>query len=144
MDKTQHPRWLLIATYTAMGFCWGGKAGVSFIEMLVCAVACFAQGLIVTGLEKIKWPTYVARFFGVLTAGLMILFLGRYIEYPHGIMTLFVAMILPVAAGAMLVEGMYTSHTSEGKKKMFIATLCSLSLGLAIFLAIELLGVPNA
>ncbi|MEG1782396.1 MAG: threonine/serine exporter family protein [Oscillospiraceae bacterium] len=144
MDRTKYPQWFLVATYTLMGFCWGGKAGVSGVEMIVCAIACFIQGLIVTGFEKMKLPTYICRFCGVLFAGVVILYIGRYVEYPSGVMTLFVAMILPVAAGAMLVEGMYTSHTPQGKKKMLTATLCSLALGLAIFIALKIMEVPYA
>ena len=144
MDKTEHPDWIIILTYTLMGFCWGGKAGLNIVEMAVCGISCLLQGVVVVALEKTKLPVYVCRFFGVLAAGTAILAINLAVEYPHGFESLFVAMILPVAAGAMLVEGMYTSHTSAGKKKMIIAVLCSLALGLAIFLSMSFMGVEYA
>ena len=142
MDKTKHPDLLLIATYTFMGFCWAGKAGTTFTEMIVCAVACLAQGIVVVMLENKGPPTYIGRFFAVIAATLIIISAEKYFSLcPSGIFTLFIAMVLPVAAGAMLVEGMYIYPSSDGKHKIKTALMCSSVLGARVFICLKIMGV---
>ncbi len=125
-----------------MGFCRAGKAGITFTEKIVCAVTCLAQGIVVVMPENKGHPTYIGRFFAVIAATLIIISAKKYFSLcPDGIFTLFIAMVLPVATGAMPVEGMYIYPSSDGKHKIKTALMCSLVLGARVFICLKIMGV---
>lgn len=144
MDKTEHPSWILITAFTTMSFCWAGRVGLPLKEMLVCAVGCMLQGIIIVILENklTKRYTYICRFFGVLACSSFIILFDRHISHcSSGALNIIGYAVLPSAAGAMFVEGMATTNHRIGLGRMANAILCSLALALGITVSMILLGV---
>ncbi|MEG1895664.1 MAG: threonine/serine exporter family protein [Oscillospiraceae bacterium] len=113
-DVTVHSDLTIVFTYIIMGFAWAGKAGLSLREMLVAGFSCTFLGLVIIILERFKLPTYIARFQGALLGAVVILILNGKLHFTPNCTQLLLAMIMPVATGMMIVDGIYT--IIKGKK----------------------------
>ncbi|MBQ8604316.1 MAG: threonine/serine exporter family protein [Oscillospiraceae bacterium] len=146
MDKTRHPDWLLVLTYAVMAFSRAGRDFLSFNDMLICGFSGVVLGIVVVMAEKLKLPVYICRGMGAFFASLVIIEICFFTGWADSsVMTVIASMIPPVAAGAMLVEGLSTSHRQSGRKKIINAILISVFLALAVFLAVaftKFRGVP--
>lgn len=137
MDKTHHPDIVIILTYGIMAFCWAGKNMLSLADMSVCGASGLLLGAVTVAFEKTKLPTYICRGFGALSAALLIIEVHCFTGWVDSdAITVIASMIPPVAAGAMLVEGICTSASSSGRKKIVTAVLVSIFLAIAVFTAI--------
>ena len=142
MDKTKHPDWLIVLTYVIMSFCWAGKNLLSLNDMLVCAASGLFLGAVTVRVEKTNMPVYICRSAGALCAAVFIILVYKNTTLiSSGAMTVIGSMIPPVAAGAMLIEGLCTSGSTAGGKKMLNAILVSVFLAVAVFIAMKLTGV---
>ncbi len=145
MDKTKHPDRLIVMTYTLMALCWAGKNLLSLQDMAICAVSGVILGVITVMAEKTKLPTYICRAAGAMFAALFIIAVYHNTSFiSSDAMTVIGSMIPPVAAGAMLIEGLCTSGTAAGRKKILTSLLVSVFLAVAVFIAMKLTGVTNA
>ena len=134
----------VVFTYAFMSRCWAGKAGCGLWEMTADALAGAVRGVVMVNLDK-KMPTYISRFFAALLATIFIVTVGKFVRpYPIGIMNEINYMILPMAAGAMLVEGLYTCREQPGRKKFYTSIAVSLSLALGAFIGVIITGVRYA
>ncbi len=138
MDKTKYSNFIMVITYTFMAYCWAGKNLLPHGDMLITAFSGLILGVVTVYTEKLfSLPTYICRGIGAFFASLVIIeiyfFTGWAQNRP---MTIIASMIPPVAAGAMLVEGLCTSHTQPGRKKIINAVLVSLFLALGVYRAI--------
>ena len=144
MDKVNHPAWLVISAYALMGFSWAAKINKSFTEMLIAALACAFQGVVIIIIERILTSkyTYISRFFGSMCSSALIILIYRYIFQGHGSgLNLAGYVVLPSAAGAMLVEGLATTNHKVGFWRMITALLCSSCVAGGVFASMVLLGV---
>ena len=141
MDSTQHPKWLLVATYSVMGFAWAGKSGLTFPEMIIDAMACLILGVIVVFFEAKKIPTYLARFIGVIISCSFIALLSDVLTFFDPPFIVASTAVLPVAAGAMLVEGLCMLNTKAGKAKIKGALMCSAALGFGVYIVSITVGL---
>ena len=145
MDKTKHPDWLLILTYCIMSFCWAGKNLLAIPDMLICAFSGIIRGAVTIYVNKTPIPDFISRGIGAFFAALAIIAVVCGTAFATtDAMTIIGSMIPPLAAGAMLVEGLCTARHLSGKQKIRNAILISISLATGVFLAVtitNLLGV---
>ncbi|MEG2929179.1 MAG: threonine/serine exporter family protein [Oscillospiraceae bacterium] len=143
-DVTIHSDLTIVFTYIVMGIAWAGKAGLTFNEMLIAGFSCTFLGLVIITLERLKTPTYIARFFGALLAAFVIMTLNSKFHFTTQCASLMLAMVMPVATGMMVVDGLYTfikGKKKGGMQKMVTGILCSVALGTAVFIATGAMGV---
>ena len=141
--KVNHPDWLVISAYAFMGFSWAAKINKSFTEMLISAFACACQGIVIILIEKIITSkyTYISRFFGAMCSSALVILIYRYIFTGHGSgLNLAGYVVLPSAAGAMVVEGLATTNHKIGFHRLITALLCSSCVAGGVFASMVLLG----
>lgn len=139
MDKTKHPGWLILITYSAMAFCWAGKNLLTLNDMNICAFAGLVRGAVTMITKKINIPDYICRGIGIFAAVLLVI--EMYLStgwIDSDVMTLVGSLIPPLAAGSMFVEGLCTARNISGKEKIKNALLISVSLAAGVFLAVAI------
>ncbi len=138
MDKTKYSNVIIIFTYAAMAFCWAGKGLLPLRDMSICGLSGIILGVVTVFVEKsFKLPTYICRGIGAYAAALLIIEICCFTGWAHtDAMTIISSMIPPVAAGAMLIEGMCTASTKGGKTKIINAVLISVFLAVGVYCAV--------
>ncbi len=147
MDKTKHSDVIFIITYALMAFCWAGKNLLPVGDMVICGLSGVILGVVTVFCEKLfKLPTYICRGIGVFAAALLIIEIYFFTGWVQtDAITIIASMVPPVAAGAMLIEGMCTAKNKSGVNKIITAILVSIfiALGITAALAItRLRGLP--
>ena len=139
MDTTKHPDRLIVLTYCIMSFCWAGKNLLTLTDMTICAFSGIIRGVVAVSLKKTKIPDFICRGVAALMAALAIIeiyFATGWVD--SDAMTVIGSMIPPLAAGAMLVEGMCTARHLSGKQKIRNAILISISLAAGVYIAVAI------
>ena len=144
MDKTKYNNVSLLIIYFLFAFCWAAKNMLPACDMLICGVCGVALGTGVILCQKIKLPEYLCRGIGVFAAAMAVVAVDRFI-FPASTnaVTIIKSVYLPVASGAMVMDGVFMGITSTGKSKAFVGTMSSLCLTIAILLTIGFTGIDS-
>lgn len=138
-SSTNYTKLLIIFTYAFTGLCGAGLQKVSLLGMAFIFCACVVQGLVMTNNES--WHLYLRRLTGSLLPALTIILFYRFLPFVETPYQLMSAMIMPIASGTTLVEGLCHTGSSSGRKMILDAILVALCLEIGAFLAITLGGL---
>ncbi len=145
MDKTKYSDFTLLIIYFLFALCWAAKNLLPVSDMLICGVCGVVLGIGVILFQKIKLPEYLCRGIGVFAAAIAIVAVDRFI-FPASTnaVTVIKCVFLPVASGAMFMDGVFVGPTQIGKTKAFVGSMSSLCLTIAILATISLTGIDSA
>ncbi len=145
MDKTKYNDLTLLIIYFLFALCWAAKNMLPISDMLICGVCGVVLGIGVILCQKIKLPEYLCRGIGVFAAAMAVVAVDRFI-FPAqtNAVTVIKSVFLPVASGAMFMDGVFIGPTQTGKTKAFVGAMSSFCLTVAILLTIRLTGIDSA
>ena len=146
MDKTKYNEVALLIIYFLFALCWAAKNLLPAGDTLICGVCGIVLGIGVILCQKIKLPEYLCRGIGVFLAALAIIVTDRFIfPVATNAVTVIKSVFLPVASGAMFMDGVFIGPTPTGKYKAFVGAMSSFCLTVAILFAVRLTGIdPSA
>ena len=144
MDKTKYNDFTLLIVYFLFALCWAAKNLLPVSDMLICGVCGVVLGIGVILCQKIKLPEYLCRGIGVFMAAMAIVAVDKFI-FPAATnaVTVIKCVFLPVASGAMFMDGVFVGPTQIGKTKAFVGSMSSFCLTAAILLAVSLTGIDS-
>ena len=144
MDKTKYNDFILLIIYFFFAFCWAAKNLLPLNDIFICGVCGVVLGIGVILCQKIKLPEYLCRGIGVFAAAIAIVAADRFI-FPASTnaVTIIKCVYLPVASGAMFMDGVFVGPTQIGKTKAFVGAMSSFCLTVAILFAIGLTGIDS-
>lgn len=144
MDKTKYSDFKLLIIYFLFAFCWAAKNLLPLRDMVICGTCSVVLGIGVILCQKIKLPEYLCRGIGVFAAAMAIVAVDSFI-FPTSTnaITVIKNVFLPVASGAMFMDGLFAGLTQVGKTKAFVGAMSSLCLTIAILAAIRLTGIDS-
>lgn len=138
MSEKNYSKRFIVFTYMFMSFCWAGKNGCTVKEMVADAFAGAVRGIVMVLLDDMM-PTYFSRYLAAMAGGMFLILVGRFLyNFPSGPLVIN-NMILPMAAGAMLIDGVFRGSETSGRKKIATALVISACLARGILTA-ELFG----
>ena len=145
MDKTKYNDFTLLVIYFLFALCWAAKNLLPVSDMFICGVCGIVLGIGVILCQKIKLPEYLCRGIGVFAAAMAIVAVDRLI-FPASTnaITIIKNVFLPVASGAMFMDGLFVGPTPIGKTKAFVGSMSSLCLTIAILATISLTGIDSS
>lgn len=144
MDKTKYSDFTLLIIYFLFAFCWAAKNLLPVGDMLICGVCGIVLGIGVILCQKIKLPEYLCRGIGVFAAAMAIVAVDKFVfSASTNAVTVIKNVFLPVASGAMFMDGVFVGPTPIGKTKAFVGSMSSLCLTIAILLTISLTGIDS-
>ena len=145
MDKTKYNDFTMLIIYFLFAFCWAAKNLLPVGDMLICGVCGIVLGIGVILCQKLKMPEYLCRGIGVFMAAMAIVAVDRFI-FPasSNAVTVIKCVFLPVASGAMFMDGVFVGPTPIGKTKAFVGAMSSFCLTIAILLTINITGIDSA
>ena len=142
MDKTKYNDFTILIVYFLFAFCWAAKNLLPVSDMLICGVCGVVLGIGVTLCQKIKLPEYLCRGIGVFAAAMAIVAVDKFVfSASTNAVTVIKNVFLPVASGAMFMDGLFVGPTKIGKTKAFVGAMSSFCLTVAILLTISLTGI---
>ena len=145
MDKTKYNDFTLLIIYFLFAFCWAAKNMLPVSDMLICAFCGVVLGIGVILCQKIKLPEYLCRGIGVFAAAMAVVAVDRFVfTASTNAVTVIKSVFLPVASGAMFMDGLFMLPSETGKSKAFVGTMSSFCLTIAIILTILLTGIDSA
>ena len=144
MDKTKYNDFSLLIIYFLFALCWAAKNLLPVTDALVCGTCGVALGIGVILCQKIKLPEYLCRGFGVFAAAMAIVAVDRFI-FPASTnaVTIIKNVFLPVASGAMFMDGVLVGPTPIGKSKAFVGAMSSFCLTIGILLTIQITSIDS-
>lgn len=144
MDKTKYNELSLLIIYFGFAFCWAAKNLLPVNDVLICGTCGVVLGIVVILCQKIKLPEYLCRGIGVFAAAMAIVATDKFIfSASTNAVTVIKSVFLPVASGAMFMDGMFMGPMRKGKNKAFVGGMSSLCLTIAILLTIHLTGIDS-
>ena len=145
MDKTKYNDFTLLIIYFLFAFFWAAKNMLPVSDMLICAFCGVVLGIGVILCQKIKLPEYLCRGIGVFAAAMAVVAVDRFVfTASTNAVTVIKSVFLPVASGAMFMDGLFMLPSETGKSKAFVGTMSSFCLTIAIILTILLTGIDSA
>ena len=144
MDKTKYNDFSLLIIYFLFALCWAAKNLLPVTDALVCGICGVVLGIGVILCQKIKLPEYLCRGFGVFAAAMAIVAVDRFI-FPASTNAVKIIknVFLPVASGAMFMDGVLVGPTPIGKSKAFVGAMSSFCLTIGILLTIQITGIDS-
>lgn len=145
MDKTKYNDFTMLIIYFLFAFCWAAKNLLPVSDMLICGICGIVLGVGVILCQKMKLPEYLCRGIGVFMAAMAIVAVDRFI-FPasSNAVTVIKCVFLPVASGAMFMDGVFVGPTPIGKTKSFVGAMSSFCLTIAILVTINITGIDSA
>lgn len=145
MDKTKYNDFTLLIIYFLFALCWAAKNLLPINDVFICGVCGVALGIGVILCQKMKLPEYLCRGIGVFAAAMAVVAVDRF-AFPAltNAVTVIKSVFLPVASGAMFMDGMFIGPTKTGKTKAFVGAMSSFCLTVAILLTIRFTGIDSA
>ncbi len=146
MDKTKYNELSLLIIYFGFAFCWAAKNLLPINDVLICGACGVVLGIGVILCQKIKLPEYLCRGIGVFAAAMAIVAADKFIfSASTNAVTIIKSVFLPVASGAMFMDGLFMGPMKKGKTKAFVGAMSSLCLTIAILITIRITGIdPTA
>ena len=144
MDKTKYNDFSLLIIYFLFAFCWAAKNMLPVSDILICGACGVVLGIGVIFCQKIKLPEYLCRCIGVFAAAMAIVAIDRFVfSASTNAVTIIKCVFLPVASGAMFMDGLFLSPTPTGKSKLFVGSMSSFCLTISILLTIFITGIDS-
>lgn len=145
MDKTKYNDYTLLIIYFLFAFCWATKNLLPLNDIFICGVCGVVLGIGVILCQKIKLPEYLCRGIGVFAAAMTIVAVDRFLlPASTNAITIIKSVFLPVASGAMFMDGVFVGPTPTGKTKAFVGAMSSFCLTIGILLTIWITGIDSA
>jgi|GEM_PF-2909244 len=145
MDKTKYNDFSLLVIYFLFALCWAAKNMLPASDMLICACCGVVLGIGVILCQKIKLPEYLCRGIGVFAAAMAVVAVDRFVfAASTNAVTVIKSVFLPVASGAMFMDGLFMIPSETGKTKAFVGAMSSFCLTIGILLTILLTGIDSA
>jgi len=142
MDKTKYNDFSLLIIYFLFAFCWASKNMLPMKDVLICSTCGIVLGIGVILCQKIKLPEYLCRGIGVFAAAMAIVAADRFIiPASTNAVTIIKSVFLPVASGAMFMDGLFMGPVNTGRTKAFVGAMSSLCLTIAILITIRITGI---
>ena len=142
MDKTKYNDVALLIIYFLFALCWAAKNLLPVSDMLICGGCGVVLGIGVILCQKMKLPEYLCRGIGVFAAAMAIVAVDRFVfAASTNAVTVIKNVFLPVASGAMFMDGLLVGPTPIGKTKAFVGSMSSFFLTVAILLTISITGI---
>lgn len=144
MDNSKYSSTIKIITYATLGFCWAGKFLLPIKDMVFVGFVCLLLGISVECAENLKAPVYVSRPIGIFIATLAIIAGDNLLSLSSDNTQIIVATILPVATGAMLIDGIYhyiNVNKNIGKKKIITSIYTAIGFSISVSLALIIMEV---
>ena len=144
MDKTKYNEFSLLIIYFGFAFCWAAKNLLPINDVLICGACGVVLGIVVILCQKINLPEYLCRGIGVFAAAMAIVTADEFI-FPASTnaVTIVKSVFLPVASGAMFMDGVFMGPMQAGKTKAFVGSMSSLCLTIAIIITIQITGIDS-
>ena len=144
MDKTKYNDFTILIIYFLFAFCWAAKNLLPVGDMLICGVCGIVLGIGVTLCQKIKLPEYLCRGIGVFAAAMAIVAVDKFVfSASTNAITIIKNVFLPVASGAMFMDGVFVGPTPIGKTKAFVGSMSSFFLTISILLTVSITGIDS-
>ena len=145
MDKTKYNDFTLLIIYFLFAFCWAAKNLLPVSDVIVCGACGVVLGTGVILCQKMNLPEYLCRGIGVFAAAMAVVAADVFIiPASTNAVTIIKSVFLPVASGAMFMDGVFMGNTPTGKSKAFVGSMSSLCLTAAILLAVRITGIDSA
>ena len=136
-----YPDGLMVSVYALMGFCSAGAFRLSLKGMALITAACVIQGIVMVLNGKAGMHLYLRRLTGSFFAMLAMLILRKYMPVDDTLRQLTNSIILPVAGGTLIVEGLCHAHKPSGRKQLLDGVMVAFCLAAGAFLAIKAGGM---
>ena len=114
-------------------------------DILICACCGVVLGIGVILCQKIKLPEYLCRGIGVFAAAMAVVAVDSFVfSASTNAVTVIKSVFLPVASGAMFMDGRFMIPSDTGKSKAFVGAMSSLCLTVGILLTIRITGIDSS
>jgi len=144
MDKTKYNELSLLIIYFGFAFCWAAKNLLPINDVLICSACGVVLGIGVILCQKINLPEYLCRGIGVFAAAMAIVATDRFVfSASTNAVTIIKSVFLPVASGAMFMDGLLMGPMQTGKTKAFVGAMSSFCLTIAILITIRITGIDS-
>lgn len=145
MDKTRYNDFTLLIIYFLFALCWAAKNMLPAGDILICACCGVVLGIGVILCQKIKLPEYLCRGIGVFAAAMAVVAVDSFVfSASTNAVTVIKSVFLPVASGAMFMDGLFMIPSQTGKSKAFAGAMSSLCLTVGILITIQITGIDSA
>ena len=145
MDKTRYNDFTLLIIYFLFALCWAAKNMLPAGDILICACCGVVLGIGVILCQKIKLPEYLCRGIGVFAAAMAVVAVDSFVfSASTNAVTVIKSVFLPVASGAMFMDGLFMIPSQTGKSKAFVGAMSSLCLTVGILLTIRITGIDSS
>ena len=145
MDKTRYNDFTLLIIYFLFALCWAAKNMLPARDIIICACCGVVLGIGVILCQKIKLPEYLCRGIGVFAAAMAVVAVDSFVfSASTNAVTVIKSVFLPVASGAMFMDGLFMIPSQTGKSKAFVGAMSSLCLTVGILLTIRITGIDSS
>ncbi len=142
MDKWNgYPDAVLVLAYVFTGFCSAGAFHLSLKGMALVTAVCVLQAVFMVLSGKAKMHLYLRRMLGAFIPVLAVMILRQYVMPEDTLRQLISSIVLPIASGTTVVEGLCHAHKPAGRKMVLEGFIIALCLAAGAFLAVKAGGL---